>query len=205
MQYLRKTKIAGPTPSHSSTGAGRSDVKSCQVLEADRLECRARVRARALSDGKYQRLASPPLVSLPYSVQTNDVPAYFEMKVSVPEFEAMLKRQFDTLYREDETVPRVMAIASGIGARAPFRGRLFPPVDDDPAPGWQGSASMDTTVTTTENPAARRQRDPWNKGRLERRCRCLKINLTLTSSANTGYPHPLPGARGRPERALRPC
>jgi allantoinase len=56
-------------------------------------------------------LGTPPLVSLPYSVQTNDVPAYFEMKVSVPEFEAMLKRQFDTLYREGETVPRVMAIA----------------------------------------------------------------------------------------------
>ncbi|MFL5266722.1 MAG: hypothetical protein ACJ8AH_09030 [Stellaceae bacterium] len=29
----------------------------------------------------------------------------------MPEFEAMLKRQFDTLYREGETVPRVMAIA----------------------------------------------------------------------------------------------
>ena len=56
-------------------------------------------------------IGTPPLVSLPYSVQTNDVPAYFEMKVSVPEFEAMLKRQFDTLYREGETVPRVMAIA----------------------------------------------------------------------------------------------
>ena len=54
---------------------------------------------------------SPPLVSLPYSVQTNDVPAYFEMKVSVPEFEAMLRRQFDTLYHEGETIPRVMAIA----------------------------------------------------------------------------------------------
>ena len=56
-------------------------------------------------------IGSPPLVSLPYSVQTNDVPAYFEMKVSVPEFEAMLRRQFDTLYREGETTPRVMAIA----------------------------------------------------------------------------------------------
>jgi hypothetical protein len=33
------------------------------------------------------------------------------MKASVPEFEAMPKRQFDTLYREGETVPRVMAIA----------------------------------------------------------------------------------------------
>jgi allantoinase len=56
-------------------------------------------------------IGNPPLVSLPYSVQTNDVPAYFEMKVSVPEFEAMLRRQFDTLYREGENVPRVMAIA----------------------------------------------------------------------------------------------
>jgi allantoinase len=55
-------------------------------------------------------IGSPPLVSLPYSVQTNDVPAYFDMKVSVPEFEAMLRRQFDTLYREGETT-RVMAIA----------------------------------------------------------------------------------------------
>jgi hypothetical protein len=50
-------------------------------------------------------------VSLPYSKQTNDVPACFEMKVSVPEFEAMLRRQFDTLYREGETIPRVMANA----------------------------------------------------------------------------------------------
>ena len=38
-------------------------------------------------------------------MQTNDVPAYFEMKMSVPEFEVMLKRQFDTLYREGQTVP----------------------------------------------------------------------------------------------------
>jgi allantoinase len=37
-------------------------------------------------------IGNPPLVSLPYSVQTNDVPAYFEMKVSVPEFEGMLRR-----------------------------------------------------------------------------------------------------------------
>jgi allantoinase len=55
-------------------------------------------------------IGNPPLVSLPYSVQTNDVPAYFEMKASVPEFEAILRRQFDTLYREGDTIPRVMAI-----------------------------------------------------------------------------------------------
>lgn len=54
---------------------------------------------------------NPPLVSLPYSVQTNDVPAYFDFKVSVPEFEQMLRRQFDILYRDSEHSGRVMAIA----------------------------------------------------------------------------------------------
>jgi allantoinase len=57
------------------------------------------------------RVGSPPMISLPYSVQTNDVPAYFDMKISVPEFEMMLRRQFDTLYRESEASGRVMAIA----------------------------------------------------------------------------------------------
>lgn len=56
-------------------------------------------------------VGKPPMVSLPYSVQTNDVPAYFDMKCSVPEFERMLKAQFDVLYREGEESARVMAIA----------------------------------------------------------------------------------------------
>jgi peptidoglycan/xylan/chitin deacetylase (PgdA/CDA1 family) len=56
-------------------------------------------------------VGSPGLVSLPYSVQTNDVPAYFDFKVSVPEFEQMLRRQFDVLYRDSERSGRVMAIA----------------------------------------------------------------------------------------------
>ena len=53
----------------------------------------------------------PRLVSLPYSVQTNDVPAYFDFKQSVPEFEQMLRRQFDVLHRDSEHSGRVMAIA----------------------------------------------------------------------------------------------
>ena len=51
------------------------------------------------------------MVSLPYSVQINDVPAYFDMKQSVPDFEQMICRQFDTLYREGAESGRVMAIA----------------------------------------------------------------------------------------------
>lgn len=56
-------------------------------------------------------VGEPPMVSLPYSVQTNDVPAYFDMKCSVPEFERLLKAQFDVLWREGERSGRVMAIA----------------------------------------------------------------------------------------------
>lgn len=54
---------------------------------------------------------NPRLVSLPYSVQTNDVPAYFDFKQSVPEFEQVLRRQFDVLYRDSAESGRVMAIA----------------------------------------------------------------------------------------------
>ena len=56
-------------------------------------------------------VGNPRLVSLPYSVQINDVPACFEMKQSVPEFEQMICRAFDTLYREGAESGRVMAIA----------------------------------------------------------------------------------------------
>jgi hypothetical protein len=42
-------------------------------------------------------VGSPPLVSRPSSVQTNDVPAYFEMKASAPQFERTLKGDFEQL------------------------------------------------------------------------------------------------------------
>jgi allantoinase len=57
------------------------------------------------------KAGNPPMVSLPYTLQCNDVPAYFDFKASVPEFEATLKRQFDVLYRDSEQSGRVMAIA----------------------------------------------------------------------------------------------
>ena len=57
------------------------------------------------------QVGQPPMVSLPYSLQCNDVPAYFDFKNSVSEFEATLKRQFDVLYRDSAESGRVMAIA----------------------------------------------------------------------------------------------
>ena len=49
------------------------------------------------------------LVSLPYSTEINDLPQ-FRMGCSNEEFELMIRRQFDTLYREGEDSARVMAI-----------------------------------------------------------------------------------------------
>lgn len=59
----------------------------------------------------YMDCGDPPMLSVPYSLQANDVPAYFDMKCSVPEFERTLRDQFDVLYREGATSARVMAIA----------------------------------------------------------------------------------------------
>ncbi|HVL54998.1 MAG TPA: polysaccharide deacetylase family protein [Burkholderiaceae bacterium] len=59
------------------------------------------------------QVGDPPMIAMPYSLQTNDVPAYFDMKCSVPEFQRMIQAQFDVLYREaiEADTARVMAIA----------------------------------------------------------------------------------------------
>ncbi len=51
------------------------------------------------------------IYSIPYSLQCNDTPQYFDNKLSVEEFESVLKRQFDCLYAEGADSGRVMAIA----------------------------------------------------------------------------------------------
>jgi peptidoglycan/xylan/chitin deacetylase (PgdA/CDA1 family) len=50
------------------------------------------------------------LVSIPYSFELNDAPMIYYNKVSTDEFEQMIKRQFDVLYREGADSGRVMAI-----------------------------------------------------------------------------------------------
>ena len=50
------------------------------------------------------------MVSLPYSTEINDLPQ-FRAGRSNEEFESMIRRQFDTLYREGASSGRVMAIA----------------------------------------------------------------------------------------------
>ncbi len=51
------------------------------------------------------------IVSLPYSTELNDKPAYETRNRTPDEFEAMVRRQFDVLYREGAESGRVMAIA----------------------------------------------------------------------------------------------
>ena len=51
-----------------------------------------------------------PLVSVPYSIELNDVPVFLHHH-DTAEFVEMVKAQFDTLYEEGETSGRVMALA----------------------------------------------------------------------------------------------
>ena len=51
------------------------------------------------------------IVSLPYSLEINDSPAFAYQKYTPGEFEQMIRRQFDVLYREGENSGRTMAIA----------------------------------------------------------------------------------------------
>ncbi len=49
--------------------------------------------------------------AMPYSLELNDKPAFERRFMSPGDFDAMIRRQFDTLWREGETQARVMAIA----------------------------------------------------------------------------------------------
>ena len=48
---------------------------------------------------------------MPYSLELTDKPAFERRFMTPGEFDAMIRRQFDTLWREGETQARVMAIA----------------------------------------------------------------------------------------------
>ena len=55
--------------------------------------------------------AGSPMVSLPYSMEINDRPAFDRYYRSSDEFELMIRRQFDVLYREGAESGRVMSIS----------------------------------------------------------------------------------------------
>jgi allantoinase len=51
------------------------------------------------------------ITSIPYTFQLNDKPAFEKHNRTAEEFDTMIRRQFDVLYREGDTQARVMAIA----------------------------------------------------------------------------------------------
>jgi allantoinase len=55
-------------------------------------------------------IGGKPLVSVPYSYEINDKPAFEAQHRTPEEFAAMIRRQFDVLYREGSASGRVMAI-----------------------------------------------------------------------------------------------
>lgn len=59
--------------------------------------------AMTLDDGRR-------IYAIPYSTELNDKPAFEKRNMTSDQFEAMIRRQFDTLWREGETQARVMAI-----------------------------------------------------------------------------------------------
>jgi len=51
------------------------------------------------------------LISVPYSTDINDIPAFFRQNLTPKGFYEMIKDQFDTLYREGAEQARIMCIA----------------------------------------------------------------------------------------------
>ena len=72
------------------------------------------------------RVAQGRLISMPYSVELNDIPAFLEHGMSAEEFYRMIVDQFDVLYEDGAKTGRVMAICLHpflIGH--PFRSKYF--------------------------------------------------------------------------------
>lgn len=56
-------------------------------------------------------VSSGHLISIPYSIDLNDIPAFLYHHMSPEQFYAMIRDQFETLYREGDQQSRVMCIA----------------------------------------------------------------------------------------------
>ena len=56
-------------------------------------------------------LTGKTMMSIPYSLHVNDTTQFFNQKLTAEEFETLMKAQFDWLYKESKSAPRVMAIA----------------------------------------------------------------------------------------------
>jgi allantoinase len=73
----------------------------------------ARYVADWVNDDQPYRLKTKhgDLISVPYSVELNDLPVFLRRNATASEFEVMIREQFEVLYHEGATSARVMCIA----------------------------------------------------------------------------------------------
>jgi hypothetical protein len=72
------------------------------------------------------RVNTGSMISIPYSVEINDIPAFVDLKQSAETFGRMICDQFDVLYEDGAKTGRVMAIClhhTLIGH--PYRSKYF--------------------------------------------------------------------------------
>lgn len=94
------------------------------------------------------------IYSLPYNFECNDVPAFLYRNYTTAEFEAVIRAQFDTLYREGATAARVMGLAlhpwqMGLPHRISFLDSAFDYLFEHPNV-WKatGSEILDAYMTS---------------------------------------------------------
>lgn len=56
------------------------------------------------------KVRSGTLISMPYSIEVNDIPIFLGQGQTGPDFERIVRDQFDVLYREAEQTGKVMSI-----------------------------------------------------------------------------------------------
>lgn len=59
----------------------------------------------------FMRVANGSLLSMPYSVECNDLPAVLSFGIAAAEFGQLIRDQFDVLYAEGGRMPRVLPIS----------------------------------------------------------------------------------------------
>lgn len=107
---LARIERATGTRPRGWLGAGLQETWSSLEIFAD--EGLSYVADWVNDDQPYRmRIGGKEMVSIPYSTEINDKPAFDRSHRTADEFEAMIRRQFDVLYREGEQSGRVMAIA----------------------------------------------------------------------------------------------
>ncbi len=107
---LARIEAATGTRPRGWLGAGLQETwSSLEIFAAEGLSY---VADWVNDDQPYRMdIGDKEMVSIPYSTEINDKPAFDRQHRSADEFEAMIRRQFDVLYREGEHSGRVMAIA----------------------------------------------------------------------------------------------